>query len=66
LRPIGAAAHARWIAPLKRVGLSEGRLILEAPSAYHAAYVERQWGDAIRAALRARNPAITRVDLRGP
>jgi hypothetical protein len=58
---VGAAAHARWIAPLERAGLADGRLTLAAPSAFHAVYVERTWGDAIRDAVRAENPAIQRV-----
>jgi hypothetical protein len=51
LRDIGEAAHQRWIAPLVPAALEADRLVLRAPSAYHASYVERTYGDAIRRAV---------------
>lgn len=63
LRALGEAVHARWIAPLARAGREDARLTLEAPSRYHAAYVERTHLDAILRALRAVDPAISAVRL---
>lgn len=60
LRTLGEAVHLRWIAPLKRAGRQGGRVILEAPSRYHAAYVERTYLDAIELAL-----ARVDADVRG-
>jgi hypothetical protein len=63
LRTLGEAAHARWIAPLCRAEETEGRLLLRAPSAYHAAYVDRTYGDAIRRAVLAAEPSIQTVRI---
>jgi hypothetical protein len=63
LRGLGEAAHARWIAPLCRAEEGEGRLLLRAPSAYHAAYVDRTYGDAIRRAVIAAEPSIQTVRI---
>jgi hypothetical protein len=66
LKALGAAAHQRWIAPLTREGRDGARLTLRAPSAYHAAYVERTYGDAIAAAVAAADPALRTVRIVAP
>lgn len=64
LRALGEAVHLRWIQPLQRAGRQDGRVILEAPSRYHAAYVERTYLDAIQRALAAVDPQVRDVTLR--
>ena len=61
LRAIGPAPFARWIEPLTRAGCAEGRLVLVAPSSYHAAFVERTYGDLIADAVRRADPAVQRI-----
>jgi hypothetical protein len=59
LSGIGAAPYQRWIAPLRWAGSQGGRARLEAPSAYHAAFVDRTYGDALLAALQIECDGIT-------
>ena len=66
LRALGDAAFNRWIAPLRRAGRADGRVRLEAPSAFHADYVERTYVDAIRAALRWADPSVESVRITAP
>ena len=50
LRHADPARFAAWFAPLKREGLDDDVLVLRAPSAFHAEYVETHLlGEAIRA-----------------
>lgn len=65
LSNLGAAAHGRWIAPLVPEGCADGRLVLQAPSSFHATYVERTYGDAILRAVRAADPAVRTVSIVG-
>ena len=63
LRDIGEAAYLRWIMPLQTAALEEDRLLLVAPSAYHASYVERTYGDAIRRAVLAMDGDVRLVRI---
>jgi hypothetical protein len=64
LQAVGEAAFARWIAPLERAGRRDGRVVVEAPSAYHADFVERTYLDAILRALREADPEVSSVRIR--
>jgi hypothetical protein len=66
LKRIGEAAHRRWIAPLSRAGRSGDRLVLQAPSAFHATQVERTYGDAIARALAEADPTLRTVRIVAP
>lgn len=65
LRHLGPAAHKRWIEPLARAGCRDGRLMLEAPSRYHASYVERTYADAILRAVRSADASVRSVLIVG-
>ncbi len=58
---IGAAAHARWIAPLSFVSLENGVGRLAAPTGFAADYVERTYAADILAVMRAARMPVERV-----
>ncbi|KIT14399.1 hypothetical protein [Jannaschia aquimarina] len=57
------AGHAAWIAPLRYEGISEGRLRLRAPSAFHASFVRTHHLAALTARLRRAAPDLDGIDL---
>ena len=58
---IGAAAHDRWIAPLRLLGLENRVGRLAAPSGFVADYVERTYAEEILAVMRAARMPVDRV-----
>ncbi|MEI4473776.1 DnaA N-terminal domain-containing protein [Frigidibacter sp. MR17.24] len=55
------ARHAAWIAPLVAAETAEDRLVLRAPSRFHASYVETHLGDVLRRAARRLMPDLALV-----
>lgn len=61
-----SAFYASWLATVRRVGLGSGVLELEAPSAFHAQYLNSQAGARLLAAIRRVAPQVHRVVVRPP
>lgn len=61
-----AAFYASWLASLRRVGLGAGILELEAPSGFHAQYLNTQAGARLLHAVRRVAPQVHRVVVRPP
>lgn len=61
-----SAFYANWLASVKRVGLGSGVLELEAPSAFHAQYLNTQAGARLLGAIRRVAPHVHRVVVRPP
>lgn len=61
-----SAFYANWLAPVRRVGLGAGVLELEAPSAFHAQYLNTQAGSRLLGAVRMIAPQVHRVVVRPP
>lgn len=59
-----SAFYASWLATVRRVGLVAGVLELEAPSAFHAQYLNGQAGARLLAAIRRVAPQVHRVVVR--
>jgi len=60
-RGLGAAAHARWIAPLALSSVENGVARLLAPSPFIADYVTRSHAEAILTAMRAAQFPVERL-----
>jgi chromosomal replication initiator protein len=58
---IGAAAHARWIAPLALVSVENGIGRLLAPTGFVADYVERTYAEDILSGMRSARMHVERV-----
>jgi hypothetical protein len=61
-----SAFYANWLATVRRVRLGSGVLELEAPSAFHAQYLNAQAGARLLNAVRLVAPQVHRVVVRGP
>ncbi len=61
-----SAFYANWLATVRRVALAAGVLELEAPSAFHAQYLNSQAGARLLAAIRRVAPQVHRVVVRPP
>lgn len=57
------ASYGTWIAALDRVDRAGGRVILKAPSRFHASYVEAHLGARIFDALRAVDDSVAQVSI---
>jgi len=62
-RALGAAAHARWIAPLALSAVENGVARLLAPSPFIADYVTRSHAEAILSAMRAAHLPVERLAI---
>jgi hypothetical protein len=60
------ATHMAWIAPLRCDGLVDGRLILRAPSAFHATYLRTHHLALLEHYARREVAALEGVDVLGP
>jgi len=60
------AFYVNWLAPVRRIGLGAGVLELEAPSAFHAQYLNTQAGARLLGAVRVSAPQVHRVVVRPP
>lgn len=58
------ALHANWLAQLRRAGLTDGVLELEAPGAFQAEYVNTHAGARITRAVQQVAPHVRRVVVR--
>lgn len=61
LRAENPARHAAWLAGLKVLSEAGGQLLLEAPSRFHASYVQTHLMAAIEAAARSEAPELQLV-----
>ena len=60
-----AALYGAWLRALTRTGRAGGRLMLKAPSRFHAAYVQTHLTGRILQACRAIDPEVTEVIIDG-
>jgi Mn-dependent DtxR family transcriptional regulator len=60
------AFHANWLASVQRVGIAAGVLELQAPSAFHAQYLNAQAGARLLASVQRVAPQVHRVVIRPP
>ncbi|MEM6934048.1 MAG: DnaA N-terminal domain-containing protein [Pseudomonadota bacterium] len=63
LQTLDPARYAAWYAPLKRLAIADGTLILRAPSRFHASYVETHLLDDLRRAVQVAAPEIHTIAL---
>lgn len=56
-----SAFHASWLKSVRRIGFGSGILELEAPSAFHAQYLNTQAAARLLAAVRRVAPQVERV-----
>jgi len=63
LREIDRATCINWFEPLTEVGMEEGRMVLMAPSKFHARFVENNHKAMLMAALRGQQPHLTDVRI---
>lgn len=61
-----SAFFVSWLAPVRRIGLAAGVLELEAPTAFHAQYLNTQAGARLLGAVRMVAPQVHRVVVRPP
>lgn len=61
-----SAFYANWLASVRRIGLCAGVLELEAPSAFHAQYLNTQAAGRLLEATRRVAPQVHRVVVRPP
>ena len=60
---LGSDAFQNWIDPLVFVGAEHGVLHLEAPTSFIGTWVQRNYGDAIRALLCKDGLAVNRLEF---
>ena len=57
------AGYGAWFAPLIQTDLANGRLVLMAPSRFHATYVRTHLFDRLRMAVRRVDPTVAEVEV---
>lgn len=57
------ALYSAWMRALTRTGRAGGRLVLKAPSRFHAAYVQTHLASRVLAACRVVDPDVTEISV---
>ena len=57
------ALYGAWLRALRRTGRAGGRLVLKAPSRFHAAYVQTHLASRVLAACRVVDPDVSEISV---